>query len=60
MNHTKRGIIAVVLLMIAIGNLTRTEGAQNLSAVVFLNVFAIGALTAVVIREILSRFKNRR
>ncbi len=59
MNHTKRGIIAVVILMIAIGNLTRTEGAQHLTAVVFVHVFAIGALSAVVIREILSRFKNK-
>ncbi|SCX87860.1 hypothetical protein [Flavobacterium caeni] len=59
MNHTKRGLIAAVLLMVAIGNLTRTEGAQHLSAVVFLHVFAIGALTAVLIREILGRFKNK-
>ncbi len=59
MNHTKRGLIAAVLLMIAIGNFTRTDGAQNVNAVTFLHIFAIGVLTAVLIREILSRFKSK-
>lgn len=59
MNHTKRGLIAAVLLMIAVGNYTRTEGAENVRAVVFVQIFVIGALTAVLIREILSRFKSK-
>ena len=60
MNHTKRGLFAAVMLMICIGNYTRLDGAENVRAVVFLQIFAIGALSAVVIREILSRFKNKQ
>jgi xanthine/uracil permease len=59
MDHTKRGLFAAVMLMISIGNYTRLEGADNVRAVVFLQIFAIGALSAVVIREVLSRFKNK-
>lgn len=59
MDHTKRGLFAAVMLMICIGNYTRLDGAENVRAVVFVQIFAIGALSAVVIREILSRFKNK-
>lgn len=59
MNHTKRGLFAAVMLIICVGNYTRLEDAGNVRAVVFLQIFAIGALTAVVIREVMSRFKNK-
>jgi len=59
MNHTKRGLFAAVMLIICIGNYSRMQGNDNVRAVVFLQIFAIGALSAVVIREILSRFKNK-
>lgn len=60
MNHTKRGLFAAVMLIICIGNYTRLEGAENVRAVVFLQIFAIGALSAVVIREVMSRFKDKQ
>ena len=60
MDHTKRGLFAAVMLMICIGNYTRIEGAEDVRAVVFLQIFAIGALSAIVIREVMSRFKNKQ
>lgn len=60
MLHTKRGLFAAVMLIISIGNYSRLEGTENVRAVVFLQIFAIGALSAIVIREILSRFKNKQ
>lgn len=59
MHHTKRGLFAAVLLLICIGNFTRSHGADGVCAVVFLQIFAMGALSAVIIREVLSRFKNK-
>lgn len=59
MNHTKRGLIAAVLLILAIGNYTRLHGDEPVRAVVFLQIFAMGALSAIVVRELLSRFKNK-
>lgn len=59
MHHTKRGLFAAVMLIISIGNYTRLDGAENVRAVVFLQIFAIGAFSAIVIREVLSRFKNK-
>lgn len=59
MNHTKRGLIAAVLLILTIGNYTRLHGQEPIRMVVFLQIFAMGILSAIVIREVLSRFKNK-
>lgn len=59
MNHTKRGLISAVLLILCVGNYTRMHGDENVRTVVFLQIFAMGALAAIMIREILSRFKNK-
>jgi hypothetical protein len=59
MDHTKRGLFAAVMLIICIGNYSRMDDAGSIRPVVFLQIFAIGALSAIVIREVLSRFKNK-
>lgn len=60
MKSNKRGIAAAVILLIAIGNYSRMPDSGNIRAVAFLSIFAIGALSAVVIREILGRIREKQ
>lgn len=57
MGKNKR-ILLGVLLVISIGNYTRIVGSENVRAVQFLSIFAIGALTALLIREIATQYKS--
>jgi purine-cytosine permease-like protein len=57
MGKNKRLIIGV-LLVIAIVNYTRIVGTEHVRAVQFLSIFAIGALTALLIREIANQYKS--
>ena len=43
--------LSAILLIIAIGNYTRIPSSSHIRAVDFLSIFAIGALTAVVIMQ---------
>ncbi|HMI08084.1 MAG TPA: hypothetical protein VK528_11095 [Flavobacterium sp.] len=60
MKSNKRGIAAAVILLIAIGNYSRMPDSESIRAVAFLSIFAIGALSAVVIREILGRIREKQ
>jgi hypothetical protein len=55
----RRRIILVLLLMMSIGNYSRIVGSENIRTVQFLSIFAIGALSALLIREIATMVKNK-
>lgn len=47
-----------MMLLISFGNYTRIKGTENIRAVEFLSIFAIGALSALFLREIFTK-ENR-
>jgi hypothetical protein len=55
----RRRIILALLLMMSIGNYSRIVGSENIRTVQFLSIFAIGALSALLIREIATMVKNK-
>ncbi|MCW3090919.1 MAG: hypothetical protein JWP81_1988 [Ferruginibacter sp.] len=60
LRRRKRPIITAVILMIAIGNYTRLTGNENIRAIQFLSIFVIGALSALLIRELAEAIRDRR
>lgn len=59
MNSKKRRIVIAVMLMISIGNYARLVDNENIRAIQFLSIFAIGALTALLIRSFAEEFKSK-
>lgn len=59
MNARKKRIVLSVLLLLSIANFNRIVGTETIRTVEFLSVFAIGALSALLLREIISMIKNR-
>lgn len=57
--NRKRRILLAVLLMLSIGNYYRIAGTKNIRTVEFLSIAVIGALTALLIKEVISTFKNK-
>lgn len=57
MESRRKRIILVLLFIIAIGNYSRNT--SEVKAVVFLSIFALGAITALLVREIIIALKNR-
>lgn len=58
MNSKRRTIVLAVMLIISIGNYTRIIDHGTIRAVEFLSIFVIGALTALLIREIAIKIKG--
>jgi len=56
----KRRVIIAVLLLLSILNFTRIIGNENIRAVQFISIFAIGALSGLLINEFVSLFKAKR
>ena len=56
----RRRIIIAVMLMLSIGNLTRLTGNENIRPIQFISIFAIGALSALLINEFVTLFKAKR
>ena len=56
----KRRIIIAVLLMLTVVNFTRLTGNENIRAIQFISIFAIGALSALLINEFVTLFKAKR
>ena len=55
----RKRIILAVLLSISIGNYFRIEGNENIRAIQFLSIFAIGAISELLIRELKQFIKAR-
>ncbi len=58
--RNRRIILIAVLFMISIGNYSRIIGNENIRTIQFLSIFAIGALSALLIREIALLLKSNR
>jgi hypothetical protein len=55
----KSTIIIVIMLIIAIGNYTRIINHGCIRAVEFISIFAIGALSSLLIREVVMKIKDK-
>lgn len=56
MEKKKRNILAVMLVL-SVGNYTRLTHNDNIRAIQFLSIFVIGALTALLVNEIVTLYK---
>jgi ABC-type molybdate transport system substrate-binding protein len=56
----RRRIIIAVLFLLTIVNFTRLAGNENIRAVQFISIFAIGALSALLINEFVPLFRAKR
>ena len=56
----KRKIIIAVLLIITIGNFVRLKGNENIRTIQFLSIFVIGALSALLINELVILYKAKK
>lgn len=59
MKTSKKLIIFSLLLIMAITNYFRIVGSDEIRAVEFIAIFAIGALSALLFREIVVAIKNK-
>jgi hypothetical protein len=55
----RRRILLAVLLFISVGNYFRIVGNENVRTIQFLSIFAIGAISSLLIKEIATAFKNK-
>jgi hypothetical protein len=55
----RRSVILAVSLMLAVGNYSRIAGNENIRTVEFLSIFAIGALSSLLLREIITLFNKK-
>lgn len=56
----RRRVLIAVLLMISVGNYSRLTGNENIRTIQFISIFAIGALSGLLIREIALMVKSKR
>jgi hypothetical protein len=56
----RRSIAIAILLLLSIGNYTRLPDSENIRAVQFLTIFAIGALSALLLQQLFIYFKTRK
>lgn len=59
MKSRKKIIILAILFIVALGNYTRIVGENDVRTVGFLSIFALGAISALLLREIIVGLKNR-
>ncbi len=55
----KRSVLIAVLLMLSVGNYFRLTSNENVRAVQFLSIFAIGALSGLLIHEVVNLMKAK-
>lgn len=54
----RRSIALAILLILSIGNYSRLSGSENIRTVQFLTIFAIGALSALLLQQFFTYFKK--
>lgn len=59
MDTKKKAAVIALMVIIAIGNYSRIINHNTIRTVEFLSIFAIGALTAVLIRAIATIIKDK-
>ena len=58
MNSKRRTTVLAIMLILSIGNYTRIIDHGTIRTVEFLSIFVIGALTALLIRELATKIKG--
>ncbi len=58
--ENRRKILIAVLLLISIVNYSRITGSENIRTIQFLSIFAIGALSALLLNEFIRLFRAKR
>lgn len=58
MNSKKRTIVLAIMLILAFGSYTRIIDNGTIRTVEFLSIFVIGALSALLIRELATKIKG--
>ncbi len=56
----RRRIIIAVILMLSVVNYSRVQGNENIRLIQFISIFAIGALTALLIREVVTSLMAKK
>ncbi len=56
----RKPVIILILLSLTILSYTRLQGNENIRTIQFLYIFAIGALSALIIQEIAKKFKGEK
>jgi xanthine/uracil permease len=59
MKSRKKLIILAVLLILSIGNYSRISINDEIRSVHFISIFALGAISALFLQEVILTFKNR-
>jgi hypothetical protein len=59
MKNKKRVLLIAVMLMLSIGNFVRLKGNENIRAIQYISLLAIGALLAMLIQGIIFQLKNK-
>ena len=57
--ENRRSIILAVSLILAVINYSRIVGNENIRTVQFLSIFAIGAISGLLLQQIIARFKEK-
>jgi hypothetical protein len=58
MKNNQRVVVIAVLLMISCLNYGKIVGNDNIRPIQFLSIFAIGALSSLLIQQLIMRFKS--
>jgi hypothetical protein len=56
----RRSINIALIFMLAIANFTRLKGNENIRTIQFISIFIIGALFALLIRELVILFREKK
>ena len=57
--ENRRNIILAVSLILAVINYSRIVGNENIRTIEFLSIFAIGAISGLLLQQIIARFKEK-
>ena len=57
--ENRRSTILAVSLILAVINYSRIVGNENIRTVQFLSIFAIGAISGLLLQQIIARFKEK-
>ena len=57
--ENRRTTILAVSLILAVINYSRIVGNENIRTVQFLSIFAIGAISGLLLQQIIARFKEK-
>ena len=59
MKNRKPAAILAVILMLSVINFTRIQGTEHIRLIEFLAIFSIGAVSALLIKELVHQLKSR-